>query len=390
MSAGLPKRVLYIIDSLGLSGKTRTMMYLASNLDAARFSGAVCTLSTEQSILVNQLQSKGIPIHTLPCKDGLDFLMVPRLAKLMRDVKADIVHCYNPRPILYGGLAAKLLGVGATIGSLSAFACQVPDRTYGFLPQPLITASRRNVYRNRITAHLMRYLVTVSAALGKRFCEYNSLPADKLRIVPYGADLSAVERVTADEARSLRHEIGFAPDDVVIGSVGRLVEQKDYPTQLRAFALAAARVPQLRMVLAGDGPLESMLRSLVLELHVEDRVRFLGHWERVPALLRSLDVFVLSSKFEPFGVAVGEARAAGLPIAATRVNEIPEILSDGETGVLAPPEDPVALAELFVKLATDIDLRTRLGRQAFREAQERHSLDAVVTAYQQLYESSLN
>lgn len=386
----MTKTVLYIVDSLGLSGKTRTMMYLASHLDPQRFKGAVCTFSDEKSILVDQLRANGIPIYTLPCKDGLDFLMVPRVARLMRSVNAEIVHCYNPRPILYGGLAAKFLRVGATVGSLSAFACQVPDRTYGFLPQPLSTASRRNVYRNRVAARLMRYLVTVSAALGKRFCEYNALPLDKLRIVPYGADLSAVEQVTAEEARSLRRQLGFGPEDVVIGSVGRLVEQKDYPTQLKAFALAATEVPRLRMVLAGDGPLEASLRQLARDLGIEDRVQFLGHWDQVPRLLRSFDIFVLASKFEPFGVALLEAKAAGLPIVATAVNEVPEILSDGESGLLSAPEDPQSMAGIFVSLAKDPELRARLGRQALLEARERHSLEAVVAAYQKLYDASFN
>jgi glycosyltransferase involved in cell wall biosynthesis len=213
---------------------------------------------------------------------------------------------------------------------------------------------------------------------------------DKLRVVPYGADLSAVDRVTVEEAALLRREIGFTADDVVVGSVGRLVEQKDYPTQLKAFAAAAAQVPRLRMVLAGDGPLEQTLRQMVRDLGVEDRVRFIGHWTRVPALLRSLDIFVLSSKFEPFGVAILEAKAAGLAIVSTRVNEIPEILSNGESGLLSPAEDPEAMARAFVMVATDPALRARLGQRARIEAEQRHSLDAAVDAYQQLYESCLN
>lgn len=366
------------------------MVYLASHLEREHYDAAVCTLDGEPSVLASQLENAGIPVHTLACRDGLDFRMVPRIAKLIRSVGAEVVHCYNPRPILYGGLAARLRGVDATIGSLSAFACQVPDREYGFLPQALNTKTRRNVYRNRIAARLMRYLVTVSESLGKRFCEYNALPVDKLRVVPYGADVAATEGVSADEAAALRLELGYAPDDIVIGSVGRLVEQKDYPTQLHAFAQAARRVPQLRMLLAGDGPLEPSLRELVTRLNVEDRVRFVGHWERVPALLRSLDVFVLASKFEPFGVALLEAKAAGLAIVATNVNEIPEILGDGRSGLLCAPEDPQSMAVAMTRLAEDRDLRQRLGRTALAEARDRHSLQAVTRAYQQLYDASFN
>ena len=211
-----------------------------------------------------------------------------RIGRLIRVNRTAVVHCYNPRPILYGGIASLLLGVRARVGTLSAFACQVPDRTYDFLPQPLTTTSRRNIWRNRLGVGLMRYVTTVSPSLGTRFCDYNGITRDKLRVVPYGADLSAVERVSDADVAKLRAELGWSSDDIVIGSVGRLVEQKDYPTQLKAFKLAAERVPQLRMALAGDGPLADLLQRMVCDLGLSDRVQFLGHWSRVPALLRFL------------------------------------------------------------------------------------------------------
>lgn len=389
MSAGSPDTVLFILDGLGLSGKTRAMVDLALHLDRRRFRPVIATFNAERSELTNQLDAGQVPVHPVHCEDGLGVRVVARLARLMRSVRADVVHCCNPRPMLYGGLAAKLRRIDATIGFLSAFACQVPDRTYGFLPQPLSTASRRNVYRNRVASHLMRYMVTVSSTLGTRFCEYNGVSPAKFRIVPYGADFDAFDRITADDAAAFRQALALQPGDVVIGSVGRLVEQKDYPTQLKAFALASRRVPGLKMVLAGSGPLEPALRGTVRELGVGDRVTFLGDTKDVPRLLRSLDVFVLSSKFEPFGVALLEAKAAGLAIAATRVNEIPEIVTDGESALLSPAEDPERLADSFVRLATDRALRARLGRQAQQDARERHSLDQTVAAYQALYDTAL-
>jgi glycosyltransferase involved in cell wall biosynthesis len=387
--AGYPRVVLHVVDGLGLSGKTRNLVSVVSQLDRRRFAPVVCRLNAEWSPLVRQLEAAQIPLHTIACTDGLNPGAALRLARLAWSVRADIVHCYNPRPMLYGGLAARAIGIRATVGFLSAFACQVPDRTYGFLPQPLTTLSRRNVYRNRLAAASMRFIVAVSPSLGRRFCQYNDVPLDKLRVIPYGTDLKAVDRVTPERASELRQQLGFRPDDVVIGSVGRLVEQKDYPTQLRAFALAVARVPSLRMVIAGDGPLRSKLEHMARELAVAHHVRFLGNWNDVPALLRSVDVFAMASKFEPFGVALVEAKAAGLPIVATAVNEIPEIIADGESGLLAPPEDAPRMAALFIKLAQDRERRHCFGARARREAQQR-SLQAAVAAYESLYDESLD
>ena len=387
MSTGSPDTVLHVVDGLGLSGKTRNLVSLVSQLDRRRYAPVVCRLDPEWSQLVGQLEAAGVPLYTIACKAGVSPGMVLRLARLAWRVKAGIVHCYNPRPMLYGGLAARALGIRAVVGSLSAFACQMSDRSYSFLPQPLATVSRRNVYRNRLAASAMRFLVAVSPSLGRRFCQSSSVPLDKLRVISYGTDLRAVDRVTVERVSELRQQLCFRSDDIVIGSVGRLVEQKDYPTQLRAFAFAAARVPGLRMVIAGDGPLRSSLEDLTRDLGIADRVQFLGNWNDVPALLRSVDLFALASKFEPFGVALLEAKAAGLPIVATAVNEIPEIVQDGESGLLAVPENASSMAGLFVRLAEDRALRSRFGARSRVEAQ-RYSLEAAVAAYESLYDAS--
>jgi glycosyltransferase involved in cell wall biosynthesis len=379
--------VLHVVDGLGLSGKTRHLVSVLSKLDRRRFAPVVCRLNDEPSPLIAQLEHARVPLFTIPCRDGVHPQVMLQIAGVARSVKADVVHCCNPRPMLYGGLAARLLGIRPTVGCLSAFACQVPDRDYGFLPQPLTSASRRNVYRNRLAAASMRALVAVSPALGRRFCDYNGIPLRKLRIIRYGADLDAIDRVSAERAARIRRELRFGAGDVVIGSVGRLVEQKDYPTALRAFAIAAARVPDLRMAIAGDGPLRPALEQLARDIGIADRVRFVGQQDDVPALLRSVDLFALSSKFEPFGVALLEAKAARLPIVATAVNEIPDIVTNDESGLLTPPGDAVTMASAFVRLARDRECRMRLGARARREA-EQNSLAAAVAAYEDLYDAA--
>jgi len=380
--------ILYLVDGLGLSGKTKGLVDLITHLDPRRYQVVVYSFVEENGILADRLRANRTPLYTVSCRDGLCFKVVLRLVRIMHRLRPDVVHCYNPRPILYGGLAARFAGIRGTIGSLSAFSCQVPDRNYTFLPQPLHTISRRNVYRNRLAARLMRHLITVSPSLGDRFCRYNKVPRSKLRVISYGVDLEAAWQHTSAEVASSRRQLGFGANHVVIGSIGRLVEQKDYVTQLTAFARAAKQTTELRMILVGEGPLYEPLRRLAQDLGVQDKVRFIGPCEsqRVPLVMRSLDIFVLSSKFEPFGVVLLEAKAAALAIAATAVNEVPEIVIDGQSGLLAPPEDPERLAELFVKLAKDPHLRQQLGQEALREAKDRHSLQAVTRRYQELYD----
>lgn len=375
-------RVLIVVDGLGLSGKTKSLVDLACGLDPARYRAEVCSLDRGVGELAGRLAEACVPVHRVSCRDGLDLTAAWRLGAVVRRVRADVVHCYNPRPMLYGGLAARGLGVRATIGTLSAFACHVPDRPHAFLPEPLRTVSRRNRARNRLTSRLMRRLAVVSRSLGERYCRYNAISTDTLRVIPYGVPIGG----EASAAAEARRELGAAPEDVLVGSVGRLVEQKDYPVQLRGFALAVAREPRLRMVLVGDGPLRATLEALARELGVTGRVVFAGQRADVPRLLLALDVFVMTSKFEPYGVALLEAMAAGRPIVATAVNEIPEILSFGACGFLIPPGEPDGLADALVTLARDPALRATLARRAFEEARERHGLPAMVEGYQRLYD----
>jgi glycosyltransferase involved in cell wall biosynthesis len=335
-------------------------------------------------MLAERLAAGGVPVTHVPVADGLQPGAIARLLGLGREVQPALVHCYNPRPMLYGGLAGAVTA-RPVIGTLSAFACLPPDRPYPFLPQPLQTRSRRNRLRNRVLGRLMRQLATVSRRAGEAFCRAHAIPQDKLRVIGYGVDIDEIERVPAADVDRLRAEVGTRPGEILVGSVGRLVEQKDYPTQLRALAIAARRVP-IRMAVAGAGPLAGELAALARQLGVADRVCWLGERRDVTVFLRAIDAFVIASKFEPFGVAVLEAMAAGLPIVATDVNELSEILDGGRAGVLVPAERPEPLADALIAVASQPTLRARLGNHARTVARDRHSQTAAVTAYQRLYD----
>ena len=386
-----PAKVLYVVDGLGLSGKTKAMVDLIAGLGPGRFTAHVVSFDDgAETALDRRLRGLGVDVTRIPCPDRLNVTVVARLGALVRRLRPDVIHCYNPRTMLYGGVVARLAGVRAVLGSLSAFACLTPDGNYPFLPQKLFSASPRNRLRNRAVSWLMRVIVTVSPSLGRGFCRYNGIDERRLRVVPYGVDVARFASVSAAEIAAFRAGQGLARDAIVVGSVGRLVEQKDYPTQLRAFALAAPKNPNLVMLLVGDGPLRGELEGLVRSLGIAERVRFAGHSDEIPAALRAMDVYVMASKFEPYGVALLEAKAAGTAMVATAVNEIPEILGQGEPGgplgVLVPAADPPAMAEAFVALAADGARRKELGARAARDAAVRHSLPRVIETYQNLYD----
>lgn len=393
-----PRGVLYVLETLGLSGRTKGIIDVALHVDPRRYRPVFCSLGAETSPLADRLRERHIPIEVLSLRPGLRPEGVWRLGSLIRRHRVKVVHAVNLRPLLHAGLAARLAGIRATVGSLSAFACQVPDREYRFLPQELVTRGRRHALRNQLACSLMRHVVAVSDELGERFCRFTADTGGalsllgyqalrrRMRTIGYGIDLGPYRAVAAEEVAALRSRIGAGPDTVLVGSVGRLVEQKDYPTQLRAFALAARSQPRLRMVIAGDGPLRGAIEAEAADLGVADRVVLLGHWTRVAELLRALDLFVLASKFEPYGVALLEAKCSGTAIVATSVNEIPRLIEDGTTGLVVPAESPEQMAGAFTRLAKDAGLRRTLGENARADAGRRHSIEAAAGAYQELYD----
>jgi glycosyltransferase involved in cell wall biosynthesis len=264
----------------------------------------------------------------------------------------------------------------------------VPDRNYAFLPQQLITASRRNKLRNRFVASLVRRLAVVSQRLGEDFCAFNGIASSRLSIVPYGVRTGEPEGspARASSRMQLRAALGVTPEDIVVGSVGRLVEQKDYPTELRGFALAWRAEPRLVLILIGDGPLRAELESLAASLGIAHRVRFLGYRPDVPRLFHAIDLFALASKFEPFGIAILEAKASGVPILSAAVNEIPDILSHGKSGRLFEASSAESFSQALLDLIRDPAGTRAMAAEAYREAEVRHGLEAMIDSYQRLYD----
>jgi glycosyltransferase involved in cell wall biosynthesis len=171
----------------------------------------------------------------------------------------------------------------------------------------------------------------------------------------------------------------------VVGLVGRLVPAKAPEVFLRALALAAARVPALRGLVVGDGPLRSELETEARRLGLEGRVVFAGVRQDVPELLPGLDALAFSSVREGLSMAMLEAMAAGVPVIATDVGGTPELITHGVTGLLVPPGRPESLADALVALLEDAAGAAAIRQAARRCVEDRFSLDRMTAAYQALY-----
>jgi glycosyltransferase involved in cell wall biosynthesis len=277
-----------------------------------------------------------------------------RVGALIRSLQPDLLHALH---LTSYGFLAGLSRMQPSI--VSVWGTDV-------LEAPSLSPAHRWITRQALAR------AGAVTATGLRLAEATlpHLPEGKpVCVIPYGVDLDRFQPRSRPER-----------SPVVIGAVARLSPEKGLEYLLRAVALLVERAdaryqpkPQVEVVLAGDGPSRESLEWLTAELRIDDRVRFLGEvpHEDVPAVLQSFDIFALPSTWEGFGVAALEASAMELPVIASRVHGIPDVVAHEETGMLAPPRDVAAIADAIERLAADAPLRRAMGA-AGRAFVERH------------------
>jgi glycosyltransferase involved in cell wall biosynthesis len=228
-----------------------------------------------------------------------------------------------------------------------------------------------------ISDHIARFTVS-------RGVRYPS----RVRRVYHGIE-PPVTQTLEREGQQIRRDLGIGQDAFVVGNVGRLAPQKGQRHLIAAMPLLLERVPNAHAVIAGAGDLEEYLRDLALELGAAERVHVLGPRRDVPALMHAMDVFAMPSIWEGFGLVLLEAMAAGRPVVASRVATIPEVVLDGETGLLVPAGDPLALADALAQLAGDPEGARTMG-EAGRERLRLHfSIEKMVGDTEMLYREVL-
>jgi glycosyltransferase involved in cell wall biosynthesis len=214
------------------------------------------------------------------------------------------------------------------------------------------------------------------------------VPAEKVSLIWNGAPLDEFAPVPAATAQRVRHELGIPADAIVIGTVGRLSEQKAHHVLVDAAARLLPTRPRLWVLIAGDGDRMPALRAQAVRMGIAARVVLAGHRPDVPAVLGAIDVFCISSDYEGTPLALFEAMASHKAIVSTAVDGCREVLEADAAGLLAPPRDPAALADALARVVDDPDLRARLSRVA-GEASRRYDIGDCVRRMEDLYDDVL-
>ena len=299
------------------------------------------------------------------------------LGGILRSARwADVVHSHLLKADMATAVVATLAGRRSSL-----IASKHNDEQV--LKRPLVS------FVHGILGKLPARTIVLSDHVGRFFAEHGGVDPARTRRIYYGIDPAPFERAAAmpaaDKAR-LRASLGLAAGDVVFVCVARFARQKAHEVLLEALSRVERR--DVRLLLVGDDPFGDGRRkaeAVARDLRLGERAIFTGIRRDVPALLAISDGFVMASRWEGLGLVFLEAMAASLPVVATRVSAVPEVVSEGETGLLVPVDDPAALAAALARLAGDADLRRGLGLAGARRVRERFGLERMVEATLAVY-----
>ncbi len=302
---------------------------------------------------------------------GNDFSLIPRLKKIFKEVNPHMVHTHSWGTLVEGVLAAKW--------------ARVPIIIHG--EHGTFHKDFKRKWVQKIFFSLTDQILSVSALLADQLSR--DLGIKRTRILPIlnGVD---VQKFAPDAAKrkQYREQWGFGQNDVLIGTVGRPMKVKNHQLMIRALKRLREQGYPVHFAIVGDTPLRSLKNELVAlaqSLGVADRVHFLGFQSDVPGYLNMFDIFVLPSLSEGCSNVIQEAMATGLPIVASRVGGNPELVQDGETGLLFESNSVEALARALQTLLDDPQKAQALGNRALQRAREAFSLEKMVENYEALY-----
>ncbi len=368
-------RIVFLIGQLGLGGSERQLSLLMEHFDRERFDLTIVVFNPSPYLVLDaELRSNGVRVIQMPAGNRGVLGRSRFLYRLFRELRPHLVQSWTLHDNPYAGLVGRLAGVpqcwGALRGSL---------RLRGF----------------RSLAPMLRWLalhstskIVVTAVALQEELSGSGVPAAKVLLLPN------CTRLTEPDALPDLHALGLGAGGMLVGSVGNLRRVKNHMLFIEAMARVRARMPEVQALIAGqpipaEADLPALLEEKIRALGLEGGVVLAGFQENVPGLMRRMDVFCLTSDSEGAPNVLLEAMAARLPVVATRVGGVPEIVQDGETGILVPPGDTQALAVALLARLSDPGRRAQFGKRGRRQVETFHCCKRAADRLGQAYVAAL-
>ncbi len=306
-----------------------------------------------------------LPVTPIKIRNEFDLMAAFHLARVMKRKNCVLVHFHD----------AHSLSAGSYAASIAKVPLRVISRRVDF-------SLNKNPFSQRKYKKGIDSIIAVSSGVKKVLIE-SGMDARVIDVVPDGIDLLSLE----DKKKSdyLQREFSFAQDDYLVGIVAHLVDHKGHKYLIEAAKILKYKAPNIKIIIVGEGPLLTELTRQAKDIHVDDMVFFLGFRADVPKILSSLDLFVLSSHLEGMGSSIMDAMVYSLPVVATNVGGIPEVVVDGKTGLLVPPRQPKALAEAILKLYANPSLSLKFGKLGCEVVHQKFSSESMANKILEIY-----
>lgn len=369
-----------VISTLGYGGAQRQVVELANHIDPSRFDAHICSLS-DYVPLAERLIDRERRLHIITKKWKYDVTVIPRLAKLLHQLKADIVQGYLFDAEIASRLAGRLARTPMIFGS---------ERSTDY------HLKRRQLITYRLTRRCMDLLIANSNAGAEFDCRMLGYHPSQCRVIYNGVD---TERFRPYDGQALRRELGIGEGEHVVGMFASFWQPKNH----RLFFGAARRVlqhfPQTRLLLVGDELYGGMQGSddykrdmarLVAELGIREQCLFMGNRHDVERLYCVCDLTVLPSFFEGTPNVALESMACGVPVIATQVSDNAQIIPDGRAGYVIPLGDEIALCERICQLLEDSARRLQMGLEARAWVESEFSMVRMADKTARVYQDALD
>jgi sugar transferase (PEP-CTERM/EpsH1 system associated) len=316
-------------------------------------------------ILAPRLAAMDVKLLCLDKRPGIQLSLIGRLKRMLGELKPDVVHSHQIGGLFYAGPAARRVGVPIIVHT------EHGKENYA--------GSWRRRWLGRLGGRHADRIFCLSQDLADTLRQNRIAPANKIVVIPNGIDTSRFQG--RGQGAALRQALGIPGDVPVIGTVARLTEIKRQGVLIRGFAKLRAQIPEAHLLIVGDGPLMDPLRRLTADLALDACVHFTGHQAEPEPYYEVMNVFALTSRSEGMPQTIMEAFAAEVPVVASRVGGIPEMIEDGQSGLLFTAGDENGLADILVTVLRHPELARQLRQAARTRVEDKFHVRRMAADY---------
>lgn len=360
-------RILYIIPNLEVAGAEQHLINLVSNLDKQRFEVLICCIK-KPGRLGELFKERGGNVVCLERRSIYDLRIMTDIHRLIKRNGFDIIHTYLFGFHYLAGIPARLCGTPVVISSRREIA---------------VWKKWHHRFLENLGNRFTNKVIACSEAAREFAVQSENLPEEKILTIYNGVDLEKFS--PRPQSACILEEFGFGKEDKIIGMVTKFASVKDHKTLLKAVNEIRKIYPRIKCLLVGDGLLKESVELEVESLKLGNNIIFPGKRDDIARILSIMDVFMLTSLVEGLPNTILEAMACGLPVVATNVGGIPEVVKNGKSGILVEPRDYRAIADAVMRLLENVSLRKEMGRRGREIVERKFGLDRMIEDYENLY-----